>query len=47
MSIGTIVGHSYFGKGKVIETAEANITVDFNYPYGIKTVGVNDVAVIS
>lgn len=46
ISIGIIVGHSYFGKGKVYGIDGSDLEVNFGYPYGKKTVCCNDVSVI-
>lgn len=47
MSTGIIVGHSYYGKGKVMEVTNSLVTVDFGYPYGLRTLPAECVQVIS
>ncbi|HSB51136.1 MAG TPA: hypothetical protein VLD40_00625 [Dissulfurispiraceae bacterium] len=37
MSIGVRVGHSYFGAGIVLSVIDGAVTVDFGYPYGVRT----------
>lgn len=40
------IGHPYFGKGKVLETKEDTMVADFGYPWGVKEVENDIVAII-
>lgn len=43
--IGLLVGHSYFGKGRIVDIDGDNVVVRFEYT-GLKTVNVAQVQVI-
>ncbi|MGE5237865.1 MAG: hypothetical protein ACM3ON_03575 [Chloroflexota bacterium] len=47
MAVGDLVGHAYFGKGTVVSVTDSEITVDFGFPYGLKTVTADSIHLLA
>jgi hypothetical protein len=43
MLAGIKVGHGYFGKGTVISIVGESVSVNFEYPYGVRTVSLYEI----